>query len=1277
MGTRYSLKFPFLRELLVVLAACAICLSVAGKGRSCPNQDPGFLPSTPIITLEAGTSREATLIYTQYSSTQPSNTLKLQLVEPVKISIRITEVDVKKGMGASTPVLLTLGIKRPNDEKYESLGLLPGGKAFTSILYEAGVYSLSYDAFGGLIRPKSLSSDGNMISVGGNVYTAHVEIKCEAVPKEAEISPYPPVLEPTPSDCSRLIATVDKNYVATFDRTKGGGDLGMLSVQYYDDFGKEEETVGADFVSDGKDLVAYQEYDEWERKGRSWYPISIPSASRGGYVPLGDFLSHTQAGANAYPVYEESLEEKTLKLFGDGHEWQSRGICRKFDYFTNKEGRDSLACLSFRAKPSNGEYAIVATGVVPAGTLLVTRTEDEDGHATFTFKDVFDRLLLQRQVEYTTKGKVFHDTYYVYGMMDKLLAVIPPALADCAMVGEALDREAVARYAYCYLYDGQERNIAKKLPGCAWMQMGYDKADRLVFSQDGEQRKRGSATFWLYDIYGRKCVVGTCNAKTISSTDAYMHCKYVGKDKSLGGYEAAGLQLANPSILSVNYYDNHDFLRDAQMDSQLYGRFMQESGYAQVGSISQDFLTGTIRKIMGDNEAQGVQTVLYYDSKGRVAQRRILNYELENEVVSYAYDFTESPLRIKRIYDTNTKSTEEYRYEYDSHDRPLSESLCIDNGETVTLNSYEYDELGRVRLKKHADNDWLTTAYTYNNRSWLTELKGELFSEALHYQEKDYGKKLYSGKISSMDWKEREKAYVNTYDLDYDQLGRLTSAKYNNRKYYNSVYCQYDKMGNVTSLTRSGERDNNHYGTIDILDYSYDGNQVVKVSDKESGPHFKGAFHFVDGADEDIEYTYDANGNMTRDLNKGIQSIEYNVLNLPVAVNFKLRDDQTGLEEKKSIEYFYDSDGGKRAVLYTDGETSTDDNTLCYSYTENRTFEDGELRQILFNGGYVTFKEGKPQYHFYLQDHLGNNRIMADSRGNIEQINTYYPFGALIQGGFSEDITSTQRYKYNGKELDRMFGIDSYDYGARMYDPCMIRWRSLDPLCEKYYSISPYAYCANDPINFLDKDGKRPSLYEAALIARHVYYGKGHLVGNWQLHGKIIEKDNGLQYGIYYRKLKNGNMDYVLAFAGTNDKRDIEQDINQALGNGSVSQFGNAKSISEKFQTSHKNGDQTIIGHSLGGGLATIGSLTTGIPAITFNPAALHQNTKRLLDIDRAEDSQILNFVVKGEIVDKVQKVLRLQTDGHTCYISNKESEEMDSLDKHKIDNVIQILKKR
>ena len=62
-------------------------------------------------------------------------------------------------------------------------------------------------------------------------------------------------------------------------------------------------------------------------------------------------------------------------------------------------------------------------------------------------------------------------------------------------------------------------------------------------------------------------------------------------------------------------------------------------------------------------------------------------------------------------------------------------------------------------------------------------------------------------------------------------------------------------------------------------------------------------------------------------------------------------------------------------------------------------------------------------------------------------------------------------YKYNGKELDRMHGLDTYDYGARQYDPVLCQWDRMDPLCEKYYGISPYAYCANNPVNRIDPNG--------------------------------------------------------------------------------------------------------------------------------------------------------------------------------------------------------------
>ena len=66
-----------------------------------------------------------------------------------------------------------------------------------------------------------------------------------------------------------------------------------------------------------------------------------------------------------------------------------------------------------------------------------------------------------------------------------------------------------------------------------------------------------------------------------------------------------------------------------------------------------------------------------------------------------------------------------------------------------------------------------------------------------------------------------------------------------------------------------------------------------------------------------------------------------------------------------------------------------------------------------------------------------------------------------------------QQYKYNGKEFDGMYGLNTYDYGARQHDPILARWDRLDPLCEKYYGVSPYAYCANNPVKFIDPDGKK------------------------------------------------------------------------------------------------------------------------------------------------------------------------------------------------------------
>ena len=109
-------------------------------------------------------------------------------------------------------------------------------------------------------------------------------------------------------------------------------------------------------------------------------------------------------------------------------------------------------------------------------------------------------------------------------------------------------------------------------------------------------------------------------------------------------------------------------------------------------------------------------------------------------------------------------------------------------------------------------------------------------------------------------------------------------------------------------------------------------------------------------------------------------------------------------------------------------------------------------------------------FHYYNQDHLGNNREVVNENGTIEQVTNYYPFGAPYCDNTNTNA-DLQPYKYNGKELDLTHGLNTYDYGARQYNSIVPSWTSVDPLAEKYYNISPYVYCGNNPVNRIDPDG--------------------------------------------------------------------------------------------------------------------------------------------------------------------------------------------------------------
>ena len=109
---------------------------------------------------------------------------------------------------------------------------------------------------------------------------------------------------------------------------------------------------------------------------------------------------------------------------------------------------------------------------------------------------------------------------------------------------------------------------------------------------------------------------------------------------------------------------------------------------------------------------------------------------------------------------------------------------------------------------------------------------------------------------------------------------------------------------------------------------------------------------------------------------------------------------------------------------------------------------------------------------FYTKDHLGNNRAVIDKSGTVRQKTDYYPSGTPFSTRAYTITSGFQPFKYNGKEFDMMHGLNTYDYGARQYYPLFAQWDRVDPLCEKYYNVSPYAYCLNNPVNYVDPDGK-------------------------------------------------------------------------------------------------------------------------------------------------------------------------------------------------------------
>jgi RHS repeat-associated protein len=741
-----------------------------------------------------------------------------------------------------------------------------------------------------------------------------------------------------------------------------------------------------------------------------------------------------------------------------------------------------------------------------------------------------------------------HDTYYVYDDLDNLRYVLPPLVsdginstADCGeTIGAPLDL-----YGYIYHYDGRKRCIGKKLPGCGWVNMAYDKADRLVASQDGNQSAKGQWTINKYDVFGRLIYSGLANdSRTGSQMTAdcagLLFTETTGRS-IVPGYTCSNITPA--TLLTVNYYDDYSFLSLYNPNGMLTNT--NSSGYTapdatpSAPAYAKTMLTGT-RTYHLDDPTKFEVTALYYDKYSRVVQTRATNHLGGYDMTYNNLDFTGKPNKTLKTHGINGASDtyqELYTYTYDKAQRLLTTTHSLNGGNTVTLVSNTYDPLGRVQTKTLGGVD--ATNYSYNVRNWVTDITGSRFIENIYYNKNTANLPTftasYNGNIAGMQWSipGENLTYTHTYNFIYDNLNRFTNTVYFRKKgsqfsnvgRYDEGF-SYDKMGNINSLFRY-----ENGRLINDLSFAYTGNQMLTVNDALSIVFPYGSEAFVDRQKIPVEYTYDANGSMTYDANSGISTIRYNVLNLPDIIQFA--------EGHQNL-YTYDA-GGKKLRLnnYTlhnpvnvpQGNISTlptnssDYTQTVTDYVGNMIYENGSLKEILLPEGY--WQSGT--YYYYLKDHLGDNRVTINSSGTVIEKSHYYPSGMR----FAPESTSNSAalpYRYNGKELEAMNGLNQYDYGARRRGAGLPIWTAIDPLAEKYYSISPYVYCMNNPLKYLDPDGKDGTIAikgNQITISANVYlYG----VGATKVVAAQMQSDINKKWGgTYNARTSNGKSSFSVA----------------------------------------------------------------------------------------------------------------------------------------------------
>ncbi len=888
------------------------------------------------------------------------------------------------------------------------------------------------------------------------------------------------------------IPTVGGNYIKTradFAPVQGNNDTSEISWQYFDGLGRMVQTVNQAHSPDQLDVAVTVQYDSVGRVFREYEPWESPTESDGSFKPfIGDSTNE-----HTLTTYEQSSLNRPLSVTPvDGHTT------------TYAYGKNSPVDV----------YNYQTNSFYPYATLVKNTVVDPNGNKSIVYTDKRGRKVASFMQAAT--GGATAKTHYLYDDRDRLTMILPPdkTPADTTEI-------------YRFSYDVDDNIIEKKIPGKLPVLYRYNDHDMVDSMKDGIHD-------WLsytYDNYERE--VASKEGDKVLSVKTYGGSTPIELGKLT--YEHVYYS-PNRFVYKYYEYDSHGRVDSIYGNHHLCSPARNEPCYLET-KYHYDFADNMIRsdqylKVKGLSELITTDEMTY-DHASRVVDHFYTVDGQQQKIANHSYTIKDQ-VKQKNLGWSGSNYLQTLDFEYlpngflKSINQPLSipqlpYATCVtgpppnaDPSDDLFYLELGYDESIQPDLPFVSRNNgdisqmvWQTAGrqrsgygfnYDYLNR--LTDA---------HYESIKENGTLDAGQVDKYD------SHI-TYA---DKLGNIASL---NRKgvVIDTTPCApkedidllsysyYPNSSLIQDIDDGAEAGREGYPSYAIAgaDYLYDANgnmtydpsrQVTIVYNRHNLPD---SLIFDDGK---------LITNLYNDVGSKLAQSQW----LADGTLVERRDYITNVELVNGAIQAIHHDEGR--VVKADGPSvlilpDTIDNQQLYFYAANilaPTVILGQSDVLLEARDSITmlypFQVHEPmnvefearidtsapdtswQWEYYIKDHLGNLRLTFSDLNNDGQINVsleadneileehhYYPFGLTYDGPWLQrkDQGMANRYNYNGKEEMPLTGY--LEYGARVYDPGVARFVSVDPLADRGPHWSPYVYTFNNPIKYTDPDGRWP-----------------------------------------------------------------------------------------------------------------------------------------------------------------------------------------------------------